>query len=99
LRAHSIDQVLSTQVSEVRSFLVIRKVRANSLSHDQNERSIGHIQPITATSTLTRGIPHERAAWIDGQIWFVKARHCRSPVNTMVGLVREIPRRQCRLKD
>ena len=73
--AHLINQMCPTQVSEVRSFLVVGQICSNSVDHDQHECSIGHVQPITATNKLVGCIPYEWTVQINGEVWLIEAWH------------------------
>ena len=80
MQTHLVDQVLSTQIGKMGSFLVICEICTNSTCHNQYDRLIGHIHPVAAANKLTSGIPHERIVWINGQVWFIETRHRHHPL-------------------
>jgi hypothetical protein len=65
LNADLIDEVLTTQVSQVSPLLIIRQVRANTVDHHHNERTIVHIHPVRATNEFIRCIADEGAIDFD----------------------------------
>jgi hypothetical protein len=65
LRAHLVDQVVSSQVGKMRSLFVVREICANSSGHYYDERLIRHVHPVAAPNELTNGIPHKRTVWFN----------------------------------
>ena len=67
LNADLINQMLSSQVRQMRSFLVIGQVRTDAVDHHHNERAIIHVQPVGAADELIGTVPHEGAIRIAGE--------------------------------
>ena len=68
--------MVSSQVHQVRPFLIIGKVCADAVDHHHNESAIIHIQPIRAANEFISAVSYERAINILAQVWLVKSGHC-----------------------
>jgi hypothetical protein len=59
LNAHLVNEVLTTQVNQMGSLLVIRQVRTNAVDHHHDESEIIHIEPLRTADELVFAIPDE----------------------------------------
>jgi hypothetical protein len=59
LNADLINEVLTTQVNQMGSLLVVRQVRADAIDHYHDESAIIHIEPIRAADELILAVPNE----------------------------------------
>ena len=67
--------MLSTQVGEMRSFLLICQVRTNPIGHHHNESPVIHIQPVGAGDELIVAISYEWAVNVLAEVGLVKSGH------------------------
>ena len=67
--------MLSAQVYQMRSFLVIRQVSANAVDHHDNKCAIIHVQPVGAANEFIGAVSDEWAINIVAQVWLVKNGH------------------------
>jgi len=64
--------MLSAQVRQMRSFLVIRQVFANAVDHHHNETAVIHIQPVGTADELIGAVSGEGTVNIFAKVWLVK---------------------------
>jgi hypothetical protein len=69
--------MLSTQIGQMGSFLVVRQICANSVDHHHDERPVIHVHPIGSPNELVGRVPNKWTIRLDAEVWFVKARHNR----------------------
>src|ERR1700724_3553310 len=67
--------MVSSQVPQVRSLLVIRQVGADPIDHHHDECAIIHVQPVGAADKLVGAIANERTVGIRAEVWLVELRH------------------------
>ena len=56
-----LNEVLTTQVNQMGSLLVVRQVRTDTVDHHQDESAIIHIEPIRTADEFIFAVPNE---WI-----------------------------------
>jgi len=59
LNADLVNQMLSAQVGQMRSFPVIRQVCTNPVGHHHNESAIIHIQPVGSATGFIVAVSYE----------------------------------------
>src|SRR5215831_15806003 len=72
LRADLIDQVLTTDVTEMGALLVIGQIGADALCHHRDERAIVHVEPIGPADEPVIAIANERVVEIDCQVGLIE---------------------------
>ena len=72
--------MLSAQIRQMRSFLVIRQPCSDAVGHHHNERAIIHIQPIGTAHQFIVAVSHEWAVNVLAQIGLVKSGHRLFPL-------------------
>jgi len=77
LDAHLVDEVFSTQISQVSTLLIICQVRANSIDHDGHQSAIRHIEPVRAANEFASVVTDEWAIEFGGEVRFVETGQCR----------------------
>jgi hypothetical protein len=59
----------------MRPFLLVRQVRADSMSHHYDESTIIHVEPVRATNKFIVTISYEWTVDILAYVWLVKSCH------------------------
>jgi hypothetical protein len=75
LNAHLVDEVLATQIGQMRPFLVVCEIGADSIDHHHHEGTIIHIHPIRTANEFVVAVAHKRAVNINAKVRLIKARH------------------------
>jgi hypothetical protein len=75
LNADLVNQVISSQIRQMGSFLVIRQICTDAVDHHHDERAIVHVHPVRAADKFIRGVSNERAINILAQVGLIKVRH------------------------
>jgi len=79
--------MLSAQVRQMRSFLVVRQVFANAVDHHHYESAIIHIEPVGAAHEFIGAVSDEWAVDILAQVRLVKPRHDLNLTFRLLGLL------------
>jgi hypothetical protein len=59
LNTDLIDEVLTAQVNQMSSLLVVRQIRTDAVEHHHDESAIIHIEPIRTADELVFAVPDE----------------------------------------
>ena len=59
LNADLVNEVLTTQVNQMGSLLVVRQVRTDAVDHYHDESAIIHIEPIRTADEFIFAVPNE----------------------------------------
>jgi hypothetical protein len=59
LNTDLLNEVLTTQVNQMGSLLVVRQVRTDTVDHHHDESAIIHIEPIRAADEFIFAVPNE----------------------------------------
>jgi hypothetical protein len=78
LNTNLVNEVLTAQVDQMGSLLVVGQVCADAVDHHHDQRAIIHIQPIGATDKLICGVANEWIIKIDGEVRLIETCHCFS---------------------
>jgi hypothetical protein len=65
LGAYLIDQVVSFEIDQMRSLLIVSQICANSLRHHHDECAVVHVHPISSTNQSIRRVANEWTIGID----------------------------------
>jgi hypothetical protein len=84
LDADLVNQMLSAQIRQMRSFFVICQTFADTIHHHHNEGAIIHVQPIGATDEFIGAVTCKWAVDILAQVRLVKL--CHVAILTIRGL-------------
>jgi hypothetical protein len=75
LNADLVDQVLTTQVNQMRSLLVVRQVCTNAVDHHHDQGAIIHIEPIRTPDEFVVAVPNERTVKVCREIRLKETHH------------------------
>ena len=59
LNTDLINEVLTTQVNQMSSLLVVRQIRTDAVEHHHDESAIIHIEPIRTADEFIFAVPNE----------------------------------------
>jgi len=75
LNTDLLNEVLTTQVNQMGSLLVVRQVRTDAVDHHHDESAIIHIKPIRTADEVIFTVPNEWTVKIDRQVGLIETCH------------------------
>lgn len=78
LNADLVNEVISSQVSQVRSLLIIRQMGTDAVDHHHDQSAVVHVEPVGSTDQLVSAVADKWAVGILGQVRLKESGHLSS---------------------